>query len=93
MKEDLIIKMEGLDKRTLEYKSVKKEYDLLVYTVQDDVYNKVTSYEGRVPSEDVSWLFDTHNDLFNTKYKKCHCPGVVKKMIAKIKVTYERERK
>jgi len=92
-KEELLLKMEVLDKRTSEYKLLKKEYDLIVYVVPNDVYDRVSVYNGRVPAEDVAWLFTTYNKLFKRKWKMCHCPGTVKRMIAKIKVTYERERK
>ena len=102
---ELESKLETLDKRTKEYKQVKKELDTLVseeddkpteenkeYVVSDETYERVNSFKGRMTGEDVTWLFDTYNEAFNTKRNKCKCRGVIKQMVAKLQVTGRKER-
>jgi hypothetical protein len=102
---ELESKLETLDKRTKEYKQVKLELDTLVseeddkpteenkeYVVSDETYKRVNSFKGRMTGEDVTWLFDTYNEVFKTKRNKCKCRGVIKQMVAKLQVTGKKER-
>jgi len=89
-KEDILKQMEGLDKRTKEYKELKKQ--LTNYKVSDEVYETISSWYGKVPSDKLKWLFDTYNSIFDTKIEKCLCGGKIKRMIFKLKRTYEKER-
>jgi hypothetical protein len=105
---ELESKLSKLDKRTKEYKQLKLELDTLVseeddnptetsgtkeeYIVSDETYKRVNSFKGRMTGEDVTWLFDTYNEVFNAKRKKCNCRGVIKQTLAKLQVTGRKER-
>lgn len=63
------------------------------YKVSDEVYDTIIGFNGKVRGDQLGWLFDTYNEIFDDKKQKCLCAGKIKRMVAKIKVTYERERK
>jgi len=75
------------DKPTEDTQEENKEY-----VVSDKTYERVNSFKGRMTGEDVTWLFDTYNEVFNTKRNKCKCRGVIKQMVAKLQVTGRKER-
>ena len=87
--------LEGVDKRTSVYKKLKAESDAIKahYQISDKVIKIVNSFRGKVPSKYLKWLFVNYNSIFNDKKTVCLCPGVIKKMVRKIQVTYKRERK
>lgn len=62
------------------------------YTVPEEVYEKINKWYGRVKSDELDWLFKTYNKIFETNIEKCLCSGKVRRMIIKIKKTYEKER-
>jgi hypothetical protein len=37
-----------------------------------------------IQNDDVNKLFSFYNDLFNSKVKRCNCPGLIGKMIQRI---------
>ena len=63
------------------------------FKISDEVYNTIVSFNGKVRGDQLGWLFSTYNKIFNERLTKCLCAGKIKRMVAKIKVTYERERK
>lgn len=96
--------MESLDGRSKQYKELKAELEELQSeenTIQEveknqskvptETYDTVVSFNGRVPSEKIKWLFTEYNSIFGTTFKQCLCAGKIKKMVAKIKGTYETE--
>jgi hypothetical protein len=93
--EDVLNALDGVDKRTSEYKKLKAQSDALKesYKISDEVIEIVDSFKGKVPSKYLKWLFDNYNSIFDDRKTVCLCPGVIKKMVAKIQVTYKRERK
>jgi hypothetical protein len=99
-KEELLKAMEGIDKRTVKYKELKEQLELLEsttpekeYQISDEVYETINSFNGRVKGQQVDWIFNTYNEIFNTKNKKCLCGGKIKKMLIKMTKTYEKERR
>lgn len=59
--------------------------------VPTEVYNEVMSFKGRIPGDRLKWLFNQYNTLFNFSMKPCLCPGKIKKIVSKIKITYQRD--
>jgi len=107
-REEILERLEGLDKRTKQAKELKDkleeitteetfeketpEEDLNFYKVSQETYDILSSFNGKVPSERLKWLFDTYNKTFGTKFETCLCSGRVRRMIFKLKRTYEKER-
>ena len=68
--------------KTLE-STIKEPYDKAIY-------DKLMSYRGRIPKDDVKWFFESYNKIFGTNKERCNCPGTVSQMMMKLKATYNR---
>ena len=83
---------EELAEPLLSEADIKEEEIADDYVVSDEVYEKIDSWYGKVPRHDLKWLFKTYNEIFGQKIEVCLCTGKVRRMIAKLTKTYERER-
>ena len=89
------------DKRSKEYKELKKQLESpqkaqeefstdgkLQEPYPKAVYDRINSYTGRIPRDEVQLFFDDYNKIFGTNIERCNCSGKVQRMMAKLKGTY-----
>lgn len=61
--------------------------------ISTEDYNKLLEMKerGKLLTDEYDWFFRTYNNFASVRTEKCMCVGKIKKMLAKMIVTYKRD--